>query len=362
MEKVRIGMIGSGFSGALHADALTRDLRADIVAVAGSNQGRAEKFAAQWKIPKAFDDYRKMLELKEIELVTIGAPNYLHCQMTLDAAAAGKHVVVEKPLCMTLDEADRMIDACKKAKVRLMYAEDLCFAPKYVRAKLLVDEGAIGKVFRTRQLEKHFGPHSDWFWDMQRSGGGALFDMGCHGTEFARWMLDKPECKSVYAHMGTYVHTDRTKGEDDATGIIEWQTGSVSIIENSWAKRGGIEDFAEIQGTEGVIYCDLVRGSSMLAYSERGFGYAMEKAPDTKGWTFPVFDEWMQYGYPAEMKHFLDCMIEGKEPLETGEDGRKVLEIMFACYESAATGKRIDFPYKPSHPDRPIDSWLASRK
>ena len=151
--------------------------------------------------------------------------------------------------------------------------------------------------------------------------------MGCHGAEFARWMLDKPKVKSVTAHMGTYVHTDKTQGEDDATGIIEWENNTVSVIENSWAKRGGIEDCAEIHGVEGVIYCDLVRGSSMLTYSERGFGYAVEKAPETKGWTFPLFDEWMQYGYPGEMKHFLDCVVDGKEPLETAEDGRAVLEL-----------------------------------
>ena len=358
MEKVSIGMIGTGFSGDLHGDALTRDPRADIVACAGTNQQRAEIFAAKWKIPKAFDDYRRMLEIKEIDLITIGAPNFLHCQMTVDAARAGKHEVVEKPLCMTLDEADRMIAACRDANVRLMYAEDLCFAPKYVRAKQLVDEGALGRLFRTRQLEKHFGPHTEWFWDVERSGGGALFDMGCHGAEFARWMLDKPKVKSVYAHMGTYVHTEKTRGEDDATGIIEWDNGAVSVIENSWAKPGGIEDFAELHGTEGVIYCDLVRGSSMLAYSEKGFGYAIEKASTTKGWTFPLFDEWMQYGYPAEMAHFLDCMIDGKQPLETGEDGKAILEIMFACYESAASGRRIDFPYTPSHPSKPIEAWL----
>ncbi len=361
MDKVRIGMIGSGFCGGLHADALSRDLRSEIVAVAGSNLKRAESFAAKWKIPRAFDDYRRMLEIPEIDLVTIGVPNDLHCPMTIAAAQAGKHVVVEKPLCLSLDEADQMIAACRQAKVKLMYAEDLCFAPKYVRAKALVDEGAVGRVFRTRQLEKHFGPHSAWFWQVERAGGGALFDMGCHGAEFARWILDKPEVKSVFAHMDTYVHRDKTRAEDDATGIIEWQNGAVSIIENSWAKRGGIEDFAEIHGSEGVIYCDLVRGSSMLTYSEKGFGYAIEKAPDTKGWTFPLFDEWMQYGYPGEMKHFLDCVLNDQQPLETGEDGRKVLEIMFACYESAASGKRIEFPYTPSHPARPIDVWLASR-
>src|SRR5712692_9433323 len=362
MDTIRIGIIGAGFSAELHADANARNPRVEMLACASPHRERREHFAAKWKIPKTFDDHRRLLELKEIDMVTIGVPNDLHCRMVLDAAAAGKHAVIEKPLAMNLAEADQMIDACKKAGVKLMYAEDLCFAPKYVRAKRLVDEGGIGKVFHIRQLEKHFGPHSDWFWDMQRSGGGALFDMGCHGTECARWILSKPKVKSVMASMNTYVHTGRTRGEDDSTGIIEFEGGAIAVIENSWAKRGGIEDALEIHGSDGVIYCDLVRGSSMLTYSEHGYGYAVEKAPDTKGWTMPLFDEGWQYGYPGEMVHFVDCVLEDQQPLETGEDGRAVLEVMFACYESAATGRRIEFPYKPSHPERPIDSWLARKK
>ncbi|HZS51983.1 MAG TPA: Gfo/Idh/MocA family oxidoreductase [Bryobacterales bacterium] len=362
MEKVRVGLIGSGFSAELHADALARNLRVEMAACASPNRKRCEKFAKKWNIPKVFTDYRAMLECKDLDLVTVGAPNYLHCRIALDAASAHKHVVIEKPLAMNLDEADQMIAACKNAGVKLMYAEDLCFAPKYVRAKRIVDEGGIGRVFHIRQLEKHFGPHSEWFWDMERSGGGALFDMGCHGTECARWILGKPAVKSVFASMNTYVHKNRTKGEDDSTAIIEFAGGAVAVIENSWAKRGGIEDALEIHGSDGVIYCDLVRGSSMLTYSEHGYGYAVEKAPDTKGWTMPLFDEWLQYGYPDEMAHFVDCVLNDRQPLETGEDGKAVLEVMFACYESAAAGRRIDFPYKPAFPLRPVESWLRSKE
>jgi len=361
MDRVRVGIVGTGFSGELHADALARNPAVELAACASPHQERRERFAAKWKIPLSFSDHRKMLEMRELDLVTVGIPNDLHCQVVVAAAAAGKHVVVEKPLAMNLDEADRMIQACRQAGVKLMYAEDLCFAPKYVRAKRLVDEGGIGKVFHIRQLEKHFGPHSDWFWDMDRSGGGALFDMGCHGTECARWLLNKPPVKSVMASMNTYVHGGRTRGEDDSTGIIEFEGGAIAVIENSWAKRGGIEDALEIHGADGVIYCDLVRGSSMLTYSENGYGYAVEKAPDTKGWTMPLFDEWWQYGYPDEMAHFVDCVRYDHAPRETGQDGRAVLEVMFACYESAATGRRIQFPYTPAHPARPIDSWLRTR-
>ena len=103
-------------------------------------------------------------------------------------------------------EADQMVSACRKAGILLMYAEELYFTLKYVRAKQLVDEGALGRVYQVKQSEKHFGPHAGWFWDVTESGGGVLMDMGCHGIEFARWILDRPQVLSVQAHCGTYVH------------------------------------------------------------------------------------------------------------------------------------------------------------
>jgi hypothetical protein len=86
--------------------------------------------------------------------------------------SAGKHVVCEKPLCMTLEEADLMIETCQRHGVLLLYAEELFFTPKYVKAKQMADEGAFGKVYLVKQAEKHFGPHAPWFWDVERSGGG----------------------------------------------------------------------------------------------------------------------------------------------------------------------------------------------
>src|SRR4030095_4075417 len=153
-----------------------------------------------------------------------------------DAAAAGKHVICEKPLCVTLAEADRMIHACRSAGVKLMYAEELCFTPKYVRAKQLADEGALGKVYLVKQSEKHNGPHADWFWDVERSGGGVTLDMGCHAVEFFRWMLGKPAAAGVFAQMGTASHAERTQGEDNAILMVEFENGAVGLAEESWAR------------------------------------------------------------------------------------------------------------------------------
>ncbi|HKV42394.1 MAG TPA: Gfo/Idh/MocA family oxidoreductase [Blastocatellia bacterium] len=359
MDKIGVGIIGSQFVSKIHAESLQRVAGATLTAVASRNPEHAGAFARQFGIAAAHTDYRALLDRKDVQVVVIGIPNDLHAQCVIDAAAAGKHVVIEKPLCMNLDEATRMISACDQAHVKLMYAEELCFAPKYVRAKTLIDEGALGQVYLVKQSEKHSGPHSDWFWDVDRSGGGVLLDMGCHGIEFARWMLGKPNVKSVYANLGTYAHTSRTRGDDNSILILEFEGGATALIEDSWAKEGGMDDTAEIYGNGGVVYADLLRGSSLVTFSNRGYGYAVEKAASTQGWTFTMYEEAWNYGFPQEMDHFIGCVRENRQPIETGEDGRAVIEIIFAAYESAATGRRIEFPYTPRFPARPIESWLC---
>src|SRR3990167_4719945 len=144
-KKVGVGLIGSQFISSIHAEALSRVRDAEVLAVMSPSEGHARKFAEKFHIPHHFTELDAMLAMPEIDLVVIGAPNYLHCEITLKIAKAGKHIVVEKPLCMNLQEADLMIAACKEAKVKLMYAEELCFTPKYVRMKALLDEGALGK-------------------------------------------------------------------------------------------------------------------------------------------------------------------------------------------------------------------------
>jgi len=361
MDRVGVGIVGSQFVSRIHAESLSRVPAARIAAVASPTASHVTAFADDFGVPSTYTDYRKLLEDKDVDVVLIGIPNDLHSQCVIDAAQAGKHVIIEKPFCMNLFEADQMIAACRSAGVKLMYAEELCFAPKYVRAKTLVDEGALGEIHLIKQSEKHSGPHTSWFWDVDRSGGGVMFDMGCHGVEFARWVLGKPAVKSVYAHLVTTVHGERTKGDDNSILIVEFEGGATALIEDSWAKEGGMDDTAEIYGSTGLVYADILRGSSLITFSTRGYGYAVEKAATTIGWTFTMYEEAWNYGFPQEMAHFIDCIANDQQPMETGEDGRAVLEVIFAGYESAATGKKITFPYVPQYPSRPIESWLRHR-
>ena len=201
-REIRVGLVGSQFVSSIHAEALRADPHADIRAVASPSPGHAQAFAERFSIPQHLTDYKKMLAMPEIDMVVVGVPNDLHCPIALDAAAAGKHVVMEKPLCLNLAEADRMIAACRDAGVKLMYAEELCFAPKYVRLKQLLDSGALGKPTLLKQSEKHDGPHAPHFWDVERAGGGVTMDMGCHAIEFFRWMLGRPKiCAPVFIRI-----------------------------------------------------------------------------------------------------------------------------------------------------------------
>src|SRR5467141_2401185 len=238
MSKVKVGILGSRFQAdcvAAAVQAVPED--AEVVAVASPTKGHAAAFAKRHGLPHAYTDHRELLRDPAIELIWITTPNRLHAQMTIDAAKAGKHVVCEKPLCLTLEEADAMIAACRKAGVLLLYAEELFFAPKYLKAKQLAEQG-----------EKRSGPHSDWFWDVDQSGGGAVMDLGCHGIAFCWWFLGKPPIKSVYSQMTTQVHQQRTLGDDEAVTIIEFGNGAIGMVESSWNRPGGMDDCIEVFG------------------------------------------------------------------------------------------------------------------
>ncbi|HEX7198819.1 MAG TPA: Gfo/Idh/MocA family oxidoreductase, partial [Dongiaceae bacterium] len=167
MKKVKVGVIGSGFQADVHcASFQIMPEAAEVVAVASPTPGNARALADRYGIARSLLDYREMLRDPEIEMVTIALPNDLHARVTHDAAEAGKHVICEKPLCLTLEEADGMIEICRQKGLLLMYGEELPFVPKYAKAKEMAREGAFGRLHLVKQSERHPGPHAGWFWDM----------------------------------------------------------------------------------------------------------------------------------------------------------------------------------------------------
>jgi myo-inositol 2-dehydrogenase/D-chiro-inositol 1-dehydrogenase len=183
-------------------------------------------------------------------------------------------------------------------------------------------------------------------------------DMGCHAVQFFRWMLGDRPVESVYAQLSTQVHVDKTIGDDNALLVLEFADGTIALAEESWTKLGGMDDRAEVHGSKGVAYADLLQGSSIQTYSEVGYDYAVEKAGATKGWTFTIYEELWNYGFPQQMDHFVRCVRDDTEPRVTGEDGRAVVEILLAAYESARTGAKVRLPFE-TDAKRPIDLWKA---
>jgi myo-inositol 2-dehydrogenase/D-chiro-inositol 1-dehydrogenase len=181
--------------------------------------------------------------------------------------------------------------------------------------------------------------------------------MGCHAIQFFRWINDFNPIRSVYAQMTTSVHKQQTRGDDNSILILEFENGVTAIAEESWTKLGGMDDRAEIHGTEGVAYADVLQGNSIQTYSTKGVGYAVEKAGNTVGWSFTMYEETWNYGFPQEMAHFVDCVKYDKQPMVTGEDGKAVLEVILAAYESAGTGKKVMLPFR-SDVDKPYKLWL----
>jgi len=324
---------------------------AEVVAVYGRNLEKAKVFARKHKIKSYYSDLDQMLAESICDVVDICIPNYAHYDACIKAAKSGKHVIVEKPIALT----DEMIAECKKANKKLMYAEELCFAPKYERVRMLVENDAFGKLYMIKQAEKHSGPHSRWFYEKEFAGGGVMMDMGCHALAWFRWILGgNPKVKSVYASMATVMHD--TQCEDNAVTMVEFENGVLAVAEDSWAKHGGMDDRIEVYGDKGVSYADLFRGNSALTYSLDGYDYATEKAGSSKGWTFTAFEEAFNQGYPQELAHFIACVREDKQPIVTGEDGRAVLEMIYAAYESAKTGAKVTLPFEPKV-GKPIDLW-----
>jgi len=344
MERTKVAILGAGFVANVHMESYARFVpEAEVVAVFDTPIDRAKALAQKYGIPQCYDDLDKLLSESGAQVIDICIPNFLHHNACLKAAEANKHVIVEKPFALTLEQADEMIDACKKRGLLLMYAEQLCFAPKYERCRSLIEAGAVGKVYMLKQSEKHSGPHSAWFYKKETAGGGVLMDMGCHALAWFRWMNKNNPVKSVYADVKTVMHD--TDCDDNTLTIVEFENGVTALAENSWARHGGMDDRIEIYGDKGVIYADLFKGNSALTFSLDGYDYASEKAGDSKGWTFTIFEEVFNQGYPHELQHFISCVREGKQPLVTGEDGRAVLEMIYAAYASAKKGEKVNLPF-----------------
>jgi len=345
-----IALVGAGWISRVYLAALARVGGTSLAAVASRTRAAAEKLTHSSPGAKAFsfEELPALLADPNVRLVCVNSPNRLHAAHALAALEAGKHVVIEKPLCLTLDEADGLCAAATRQGVMLGYAENLCFAPLYRRARELVREGAVGRALWARQVEKHGGPYSPWFFDRTEAGGGALMDMGCHGIEALRFVFDRPAVRAVSARLATTIHSDKTDLDDDAEVRLELASGVTLVSESSWAVQSGMQSTLEVHGSEGSLFVDLM-GETGLRLAKKGGAV-----------TRPTVDPLLEHGYVGELAHFL-AGAGGAKVEETGEDGRAVLELLLAAYASAGQGGReIALPFRPAGVTRPVDLWRPS--
>ena len=337
-EGHRLTMLGTGLIGMFYTMTLHRHRGVDRVQMVYSRtQERAKAFAREWEIPKWTTDIRAAIEDDETDGVVIGLPNDMHLKAATLVAQAGKAVLCTKPLGRTADEAKQILNAVEKAGVFGGYLEDLVYPPKTLKALASVKDGALGRILWVRSRETHPGPHSDWFWDVNRAGGGAIVDMGCHCIEIIRNFIGKgirPVKAMCWAD--TLVHP--VAAEDHGIGLIEFENGSMGQFEVGWAFRGGMDLRDEVAGTEGTIWLNhwLRTGFDMFTAVGRG-GYVAEKAEGDTGWLFPVGDEVAELGYSDMFVDMFNAWDEGREPMETLYDGYVVNAIIDACYRSAKT-------------------------
>lgn len=336
----KVTMLGTGLIGMFYTMTLHGQRSRDRVTMVYSRtEERAKQFASDWDIPKYTTDMAVAINDPETSVVVIGLPNNLHEEAVKLAAEAGKAILCTKPLGRTAEEAKRMLDIVEKAGVFHGYLEDLVYTPKTLKALQSVKNGALGKVLWARSRETHPGPHSDWFWDMEVSGGGAIVDMGCHCIEISRNFIGKDvKPLEVMCWADTQVHP--IEAEDSAVGLVRYANGAVGQFEVSWTFRGGMDLRDEVSGTEGTIWLNhwLRTGFDLFTSVGEG-GYVAEKAESDTGWLFPVGDEVGALGYVEMFTDMLDSLDKGEKPMEDFYDGYVVNAIMDAAYRSAKSKK-----------------------
>jgi len=331
----KITMLGTGLIGMFYTMTLHTKRGQDRVHVVYSRSAdRAKQFAQEWSIPKWTTNLDEAIRDPETDVVVIGLPNNQHAEAALLAAQAGKAVLCTKPLARTGVEAKRILDAVESAEVFHGYLEDLVYTPKTLKALNSVRNGALGKVLWARSRETHPGPHSDWFWNKEISGGGSIIDMGCHCIEIGRNFIGKDiRPVEVVCWADTQVHP--IEAEDSAVGLVRYANGAMAQFESAWTFRGGMDLRDEVSGTEGTIWLNhwLRTGFEMFTSVGEG-GYVAEKAEGETGWLFPVGDEVGALGYTDMFLDMLDALDEGRQPMETFYDGYVVNAIMDAAYRS----------------------------
>lgn len=330
-ESLRIGIISVAH---LHADSYVENLRrspgVELIGIADDDAERAFRFAASHHV-RAYGSVNELLA-DEPDGVIVCSENANHAPLVLAAAEAGVHVLCEKPLATTLDDAQAMIEACDRAGVRLMTAFPMRFSPPVQQVKALLDAGSLGQIYGINGTNQGECPshHRAWFTDPGLAGGGAIMDHTVHLADLYRWLLQS-EVVEVYAQHNHILYAEEAPNvETGGLLLLTFADGTFASIDCSWNKPP---------------YYPTWGGLAMDWVAEKGFVRV-----DSFRQVLPVYSHnsgrarWAFWGSDmdqAMVDEFAACIREGRPPLITGEDGLKALEIALAAYRSASSGEPV---------------------
>jgi predicted dehydrogenase len=316
-----------------------------VVAIASRTRAKAEELAREFEIPRVYDDWRELIADAEVDAVCVTTPNYLHHEMTVAACEAGKHVLVEKPLAMSLREGREMVDAAQRANVVLMVHQNQRFFPVHEVAKQILDAGVIGPVLSLRARWSHAGPEhwspeGVWFFERERAGHGALFDLGIHKFDLIRHLTGK-EAAEVSAFTATL--DKKIEVEDNGVAILRFTDGMLGVVEASWTSRPN-ENSIRLYGTHGYLQV----GSDSAYPISIHFG---ERPQDDS--RLPA-GEWRENVFVPNVpthsvtggmfRHFVESITTGRENIASGQDNLKSFEMCLAAFESAEKGCAVKLP------------------
>jgi predicted dehydrogenase len=325
---MKVGIVGVGFMGSTHAAAWA-GTEAQIAGFVAETTGEARPFADQYGA-KIYPDLAALLD--QVDVVDLCTPTHLHYPMVLQAAVAGKHIICEKPLARSVVQSQEMLQACRRAGVRLLVAHVVRFFPEYALAKTAVVDGKVGRPGVIRLSRGSFRPKKpvgNWFLDEAKSGG-ILMDLMIHDFDYARWVAG--EVESVFAKKVTSGQPEASI--DYGLAILKHASGALSHIAGAWAyPPPTFRTHLEIAGDAGLIEFDSDDSAPIRNLIARPSG----DSPDVGLPSSPVSES----PYTSQIKEFYQALLSGKPARVSAEDGLASVQIAEAAIQSAATGQAV---------------------
>jgi predicted dehydrogenase len=344
------GIIGCGVIAPFHARAVGELPNARLVAVADTVAEKAEQRGLEFGVAH-HADVDALLERPDVDVVSICVPSGLHAEVGVRAAEAGKHVVVEKPIDVTLEAADWLIAACRDHGVALTVISQHRFGPDVRRLRELIDTGRLGRLVLGDALIKWYRSQDyydsgDWRGTWALDGGGCLMNQGVHYTDLLQWMMGPVE--RVFARTATAVH-ERIEVEDIALAVLHFTSGALGVLQASTAVYPGLAERLEVTGSGGTVVIEAGRMRVCELKDEKGetsaYGGKVQRDSEERGNGGAVDPAAIGHaGHRAQIADLLDSIETGRRPAITGEDARRPLELILAVYRSAREGREVSLP------------------